>query len=65
MLEIGGYDVTALELIDPEETPKNVLIRAIKRKNSDPQQIAKLKKEYKDICENFCIDPYLYEQYAK
>ena len=28
-------------------------------------EIAKLKKEYKDICENFGIDPYLYEQYAR
>jgi hypothetical protein len=30
MLEIHGYKVTVCELIDPEETPKNVLIRAVK-----------------------------------
>ncbi len=30
MLEIYGYRVTVCELIDPEETPKNLLIRAVK-----------------------------------
>ena len=34
-LEACGYNCTAIELIDPEDTPKNVLIRAIKRKNID------------------------------
>lgn len=32
LLEAVGYSVTAMELIDPEETPKNVLLRAVKRK---------------------------------
>ncbi len=31
-LEACGYNCTAIELIDPDDTPKNVLIRAIKRK---------------------------------
>ena len=30
LLEIYGYTVTVCELIDPEETPKNVIIRAVK-----------------------------------
>lgn len=30
-LERNGYDVQVLELIDPEETPKNLMIRALKR----------------------------------
>ena len=29
MLEAKGYDVAALELIDPDETPKNIMLRAI------------------------------------
>ena len=29
-----GYDASATELVDPDDTPKNTLIRAIKRKNS-------------------------------
>ena len=35
-LEANGYSVCALELIDPEETPKNVMLRAIRKKNFDP-----------------------------
>ena len=29
LLEANGYDVAALELIDPDETPKNIMLRAI------------------------------------
>lgn len=32
LLEANGYSTDALELIDPEETPKNILLRAIKQK---------------------------------
>ncbi len=65
VLQINGYDVTALELIDPEETPKNVLIRAIKRKQTNPKQIQKLKEEYAQICDFLGIHPYLWDPYAK
>ena len=30
-LEANGYEVCALELIDPDDTPKNVMLRAIRR----------------------------------
>lgn len=30
-MEVAGYDVAALELIDPDDTPKNILLRAIRR----------------------------------
>lgn len=65
VLEINGYDVTALELIDPEETPKNVLIRGIKRNNVNPEQTEKLKAEYNNICKMLGINPYLWDQYVK
>lgn len=65
VLQIHGYDVTALELIDPEETPKNVLIRAIRCRQLNTKQTEKLKAEYKEICDMLGINPYLYEQYAK
>ena len=32
-LEAQGYSVAALELIDPDETPKNIMLRAVKKKN--------------------------------
>ncbi len=34
-LKASGYNAVAIELIDPEETPKNVLIRAIRKKGFD------------------------------
>ena len=34
-LEACGYNCTAIELIDPDDTPKNVLIRAIKNNRID------------------------------
>ncbi len=32
-LEASGYRVDAIELIDPEDTPKNILLRGIRKKN--------------------------------
>ena len=65
VLQINGYEVAALELIDPEETPKNVLIRAVKVKSTDPNKIAQYKKEYLELCEMLNIHPYLWNGYGK
>ena len=35
-LESEGYAVAALELIDPDETPKNIMLRAVRKKNFNP-----------------------------
>lgn len=35
-LEAQGYSTMALELIDPDETPKNLMLRAVRKKNFDP-----------------------------
>ncbi len=35
-LEALGYSTSTVELIDPNETPKNVLLRAIRKKHFDP-----------------------------
>ena len=35
-LESQGYNTSTIELIDPNETPKNVMLRAIKNKKFDP-----------------------------
>ena len=47
-LEACGYSVCALELIDPEETPKNIMLRAIKRHNFDitSPEAKRLQEEY-------------------
>ncbi len=35
LLEWHGYDVVSLELIDPDETPKNIMLRGVRKKNFD------------------------------
>ena len=40
LLQANGYETAALELIDPEDTPKNILLRAIRSKKFDPGQTA-------------------------
>jgi hypothetical protein len=65
LLQINGYDVVALELIDPEETPKNVLIRAVKAKNPNPRKIQQYKGEYEALCQLLNVHPYLQDDYAK
>ncbi len=64
-LEIKGYSVNAVELIDPEETPKNVLIRAVKKPTINQEEIEKYKKEYIDTCELFSVKPYMYDKIIK
>ena len=59
MLEACGYDVTALELIDPEETPKNVLIKAVRNDKITEEKKAQKRGEYDRICQKLGIDPYL------
>ena len=51
LLESKGYRTAALELIDPDETPKNILLRAIRKENFDPDghTTKKLAEEYDSI----------------
>ena len=62
-LEAEGYKVSAIELIDPEETPKNVMIRAIFA-DTPPQKRAKAYEEYKQTVEFLGVSPY-YEQIVR
>ena len=50
-LEAWGYDVTALELIDPEETPKNIMLRGIRRYDPASPRCKKAAEEYKTAYE--------------
>ncbi len=47
-LQASGYDVAALELIDPENTPKNIMLRAIRRPDADTDspERARARAEY-------------------
>ena len=49
LMEANGYETSALELIAPEETPKNIMLRGIKRKGFDKsgERATALLDEYK------------------
>ncbi len=57
-LEAAGYSTAALELIDPEETPKNIMLRAVRQKGFDPQSPAAKKafEEYLSAKHFLCPD---------
>ena len=48
-LESEGYKVDALELIDPEDTPKNIMLRAIKKRSINKDKQHELKEQYESI----------------
>ena len=47
-LEASGYNVSVMELTDPDDTPKNTLIRAIK-KNASSEALANNKIKYDQL----------------
>ncbi len=55
-LSAYGYEATALELTDPDDTPKNILLRAIKY--SDGSDAAKT--DFELLCESLVGDKKLY-----
>lgn len=55
MLEQMGYDTQVLEFIDMEHTPKNILIRAVKRKKDRKANFEK----YDECCSTLGVDPML------
>lgn len=57
LLEIAGYQTQVMEFIDLEHTPKNLLIRGIKRKQK--QGVGKLRQEYLAFKEALHIRPSL------
>ena len=46
LLEANGYRVAALELIDPDDTPKNIMLRAILRTDNDTAARERAMREY-------------------
>lgn len=57
-LEAEGYKVTTLELIDPEETPKNVMLRAIRRPGGVfPRKRDELLAQYRSACAFLGVSP--------
>ena len=55
-LECMGYQADALEFIDPEDTPKNIMLRAYRKKayTPDSRTIQKKREEYTAIYRFLC-----------
>lgn len=49
ILEAHGYSTAALELIDPEETPKNIMLRGFRKSNPDPAVMQAARQEAEQI----------------
>ncbi len=63
-LSIHDYDVQTVELIDPDETPKNLMIRALKRsKPREEREHAALCTQYDAACKLLGCEPYLKRNY--
>lgn len=58
LLETKGYRVQLLEFIDMEHTPKNILIRAVKRKNS-VKEADHINDELRECMDFLGVDPCL------
>ncbi len=58
-LEAEGYSVTALELIDPDETPKNVMLRAVRSSKKSAEAKKRAYDEYKAMCSALGVSPFL------
>ncbi len=54
-----GYDVTTLELIDPDETPKNLMLRAILDPKKSGEARSRELNEYKNLCSELGVSPFL------
>ncbi len=61
MLETEGYKTDTVELVDPEETPKNTLIRAVRRRNASRSD--SLAAEYNAIIDYLGIGGSYYDIY--
>lgn len=53
LLEANGYTTATLELIDPEETPKNVMLRAIRKRGFSQQSLEAARRAYEDAVRFF------------
>ena len=55
-LETFGYTTMALELIDPDETPKNIMLRAIRKKNfnQNSDEAKRARERYRTAKEFLC-----------
>ncbi len=64
LLEQKGYKVQVLEFIDMEHTPKNILLRAVKREQILPRSLKeKRKAAYERCIDELNVEPALYRAF--
>lgn len=61
ILECKGYKTQILEFIDFDHTPKNLMIRAVKRPVTPKSRIITAQKEIEAVIEEFGFKPTLYD----
>ena len=59
LLDGAGYETSILEFIDMEHTPKNLLIRAVKRGETDEDRKRETRRRIDAVTEFLHIDPTL------
>lgn len=59
LLESKGYQVQILEFIDMEHTPKNILIRAVKKRKMSENKKAQSRQEFEECRQFFKANPIL------
>jgi SAM-dependent methyltransferase len=61
LLETAGYKSQILEFIDMEHTPKNILIRAVKKKQDNNKQIEDKRSAIEEFRKVLGVNPTLYQ----
>ncbi|WP_027218504.1 class I SAM-dependent methyltransferase [Butyrivibrio fibrisolvens] len=65
ILECQGYKTQILEFVDFDNTPKNLLIRAVRRPTTPKSKIESAKKEIESMIQEFGFEPTLYNLLMK
>ena len=65
LLEAVGYQTQILEFIDMEHTPKNILLRAIRKHTLDEMTLQQNLEELKPLLEYMNVEPMLYNLLRK
>jgi hypothetical protein len=61
VLEALGYKVSVIRFADPEITPKNLLIQAVRNQTNHPERNVERRREAREFAETFGIQPAAYQ----
>lgn len=61
LLEAAGYQTQILEFIDMEHTPKNILLRAVRKQKPSEEKLQKNLKEIEPVLDILHAEPTLYK----